>query len=284
MDFQLKVDRILTQAGNYVVDLAWMHVRSIQGYNIYRAENQTEDPNDWYKINTQTIHVNYYQDRGILGEAVANGKVSWFYKVVPVLLSGEEYALSKSQSATFDTPLYGMQAFVAPTIRSRTNIQLDPTRFSAAEVVHFLVRKWAGVYCQCIDVRTRKLDANCAKCFGVGYTGGYQLIENVYCRIRSNPKKLIGSSGGITVAEQTTGIISTYPRLTDADILIRQHNERFRLRDVKQRKIQDYITAQSFSLEKMQLYDMAYRVPATVIVAPTQRQGHRHNNVLGGQQ
>ena len=282
MDFKLKVDRIMAQSGNYVVDLSWIHVRSVQGYNIYRADNRTEDPNDWYKLNTRIIQVNYFQDRGIQGEAVANEKIaSWFYKVVPVLLSGVEYELSKSQSATFNIELYGTQAFVAPTIRSRTNMLLDPSRFSAAEVVHFLVRKWAGIYCECIDTRTRKVDANCASCQGTGYQGGYELIENVYCRVRSNPRKLVGGSGGITIDERTTGIISAYPRLTDGDVIIRQHNARFRLRDVKQRRIQGYITAQSFTLETAQLYDMVYRVAAPPIVEPTQRQGQENHNVLG---
>ena len=190
--------------------------------------------------------------------------------------------MSKSESATFAEPLFGIQAFVAPTIRSRTNMQLDPTRFSAAEVVHFMVRKWAGEYCECINVRTRKVDANCASCYGSGYSGGFDLIENVYTRVRSNPKKLVGASNGTTMDENTTGVISTYPRLTEGDFIVRQHNERFRIRNVKQRKIQGYVTAQSFSLEKMQLYDMAYRIPAPPILEPTQRTGHRHNNVLGG--
>jgi len=282
MDFKLIVSRPTTQAGNYLVDLAWMHVRNVQGYNIYRAEERSDDPNDWYKINSKIIQVNYFQDRGFTGEAVANQKVQWFYKVIPVLQNGDEYPLSKSLSETFETPLHGIQQFVAPTIRSRTNMQLDPTRFSAAEVVHFLVRKWAGEYCDCIDVRTRKVDANCPSCLGHGYKGGFELIENVYCRVRSNPKKLVGNSNGITIDEPTTGIISTYPRLTEGDILVRQHNERFRVRNVKQRKIQGYITAQSFNLEKMQLYDMAYRFSTPPIVEPTRRQGHRHNNILGG--
>lgn len=282
MDFKLVVERINTSAGNYLVDLSWVHVKSILGYNVYRAENPSEDVNEWKLVNNLLIQVNYYQDRDFADNPINNNKITWYYKVIPVLLSGTEYDLSKSESATFAEPLYGVQAFVAPTIRSRTNIQLDPTRFSAAEVVHFLVRKWAGEYCDCINVRTRKVDANCLSCFGSGYKGGFDLIENTYCRVRSNPRKLVGGSGGTTTDETTTGVISTYPRLTDGDFLVRQHNERFRIRNVKQRKIQGYVTAQSFSLEKMQLFDTAYRVPCPPILEPTQRVGHRHNNVLGG--
>lgn len=282
MDFGLVVERTLTQSGNYVVDLSWIHVRSVLGYNIYRAENRSDDPSDWYKINNQILEVNYYQDKGYTGDPVNNGKVEWFYKVIPVLQNNEEYDLSKSRSETFSDPLYGIQRFVAPTIRARTNLLLDPTSFSAAEAVHFLVRKWAGEYCSCIDVRTRKVDANCPKCFGYGYSGGVALIENVYCRIRSNQRRLLGNSGGVTIEENTTGIISSYPRLTDGDILIRIHNERFRLRNVKQRKIQGYITAQTFNLERMQLFDMGYRISCPPIVPPTDRRGtgSGYNNVL----
>jgi hypothetical protein len=280
MDFGLVVNRILTGAGNYVVDLSWTHVRSVRGYNVYRSESRSDDPNDWAKINTKEIHVNYYQDKGFTGDPVDNGKVQWFYKVIPVTLAGDEYPLSKSESETFATRLNGIQQFVAPTIRMRTHMMLDPTRFSASEPVHFLVRKWAGEYCDCIDVRTRKVDANCPNCFGHGYKGGFELIESVYCRMKSNPKRLMGNSGGVTIEERTTGTIEAYPRLTEGDILIRLHNERFRIRNVKQRKIQGYITAQAFELEKMQLYDMAYRVPAPPIVLPTRRLGQENPNTV----
>jgi len=273
MDLKLKVERIPTQSGNYVVDLSWIHVRKIQGYNMYRAESRSDDPNDWEQINTKIIQVNYFQDRGFTGDPVANAKSSWYYKVLPVALNGVELDLSKSVSETFNVILSGLQKFVAPTIRARTGLQLDPGSFSAAEVVHFLVRKWAGNYCDCIDVRTRKVDANCSVCFGTGYKGGYELIENVYCRVKSVSRKLVGASGGVTIEELTSGTVSTYPRLTDADIIVRMHNERFRVRQVKQRKIQGYITAQAFTLEKMQLYDMAYRITAPPIVIPTQRLG-----------
>lgn len=280
MDFGLKVTRISSQVGNYVVDLSFIHVRNVLGYNIYRSENQSEDPADWTKINSKIIQVNYYQDRGFTGDPVQNDKVAWFYKVVPVKMCGTEIRLSDSKTETFTEPIFGVQKWVAPTIRSRTNMLLDPSRFSSAEAVHFLVRKWAGQYCSCINIRTRSVDANCAKCAGTGYAGAYELIENVYCRIRSTTKKLVGDSGGIMVDDRSTGIIATYPRITEGDVVIRLHNERFRLRNVKQRKTQGYITAQTFTLEKIQLYDMVYRVPAPPIVDPTQRQGHRINNVL----
>jgi hypothetical protein len=282
MDFGLKVSRILSQAGNFVVDLVWTHVRGVQGYNIYRAESNSDDPNDWYKINVKIIQVNYFQDRGLTGDPIANNRIAWFYKVIPILQDSSEWKLSQSSSATFDSPLFGMQKFVAQTIRSRTHIMLDPSRFSAAEPVHFLVRMWAGIYCACVDVRARKVNANCKECYGTGYSGGYQLIEDVYCRVKSSPMRLNGDSGGITVSEGTTGTIATYPLLTDADIIIRRHNMRYRVRDVKQRAIQGYITAQSFTLEKMQLYDAAYNVPVPPIVEPSQRfnRGSGVSNVL----
>jgi hypothetical protein len=281
VDFSLIVEREVTMAGNYAVNLSWRHVLDQRGYNIYRAESRTEDPNQWYKINNKIIQVNYYQDRGFTGDPVGNDRIAWFYKVIPVDLSGSELALSRSLSETFAVPLHGMQQWVAPTIRARTAIMLDPSRFSAAEVVHFLVRKWAGEYCSCLDVRTRKVNANCSQCFGTGYSGGFELIEDVYCRVRSNAKKVMGSSGGITVEERTTGIISAYPFLTEGDIIIRKNNERFRIRNPKKRQIQQYTTAQSFELEKMQLYDMAYRFPAPSIVAPTRRVGQENHNVIG---
>lgn len=282
MDFGLKVNRALSQAGNYTVDIQWIHVREVQGYNVYRAEANSDDPSDWYKLNTKVLHVNYYQDRGFTGDPVANDRVAWFYKVIPVLQDGSEWLLSKSKSETFTKTLQGIQRFVAPTIRARTHMMLDPTRFSSAECLHFLVRKWAGKYCTCVDVRSRKVDANCFLCYGTGYDGGFELIENVYCRVRSTPQTLQGDSGGITIKETTTGTIAAYPILTEADIIIREHNIRYRVRDVKGRATQGYVTAQAFTLDKMQLYDMAYRIPAPPIVQPTQRlnRGAGVSNVL----
>lgn len=279
-DFNLRVSRILTRAGSHVTDMVWTHVINQLGYNIYRAESDSDDPADWYKINNKLIQVNYFQDRGFTGDATDNGRIQWYYKVIPVDLENNEYALSQSKSETFEVPLNGIQRFVAPVIRSRTNILLDPTAFSAAEVVHFLVRKWAGSYCSCIDVRTRKVDASCGSCMGTGYSGGYALIENVYCHIRSATKSLLENSGGITIDENLTGIISTYPILVDGDILVRLGNERFRVRNVKRRQIQNYTTAQSFQLEPVQLFDMAYRFPAPPIVRPTNRQGMENPNVI----
>lgn len=279
-DFQLVVTRIPTQAGSYVVDLSWIHVTNILGYNIYRSESRSDDPNDWYKVNNVVIQVNYYQDRGFTGDPVDQGRIAWFYKVIPVDLSSDELALSRSVAATYDVPLSGIQKYVAPTIRMRTNLLLDPKAFSSAEVVHFLVRKWAGEYCTCLDVRTRKIDASCGLCFGTAYKGGFALIDNVYCRVRSGAKRVMASSPGITVTNDRTAIIATYPRLSEGDILIRKHNARFRVRDPKWRETQNYITAQSFTLERMQLYDMGYRVPAPPIVQPVERVPG--GNVLGG--
>jgi hypothetical protein len=128
MDFGLKVNRILSQAGNFVTDLAWIHVRNVQGYNIYRAEENSDDLNDWYKVNTKILRVNYFQDRGMTGDPVNNNRITWFYKVIPVLQDGSEWKMSQSKSETFAIPLAGMQRFIAPTIRSRTHMMLDPAR------------------------------------------------------------------------------------------------------------------------------------------------------------
>jgi hypothetical protein len=67
--------------------------------------------------------------------------------------------------------------------------------------------------------------------------------------------------------------------LSDNDVIIRSHNVRYFVRDVKARAIQGYVTAQAFNLEKVQLYDMVYRIPAPPIVEPT-RQVSLMDNVL----
>jgi len=281
MDFGLKVHRNSSSAGNYCADLQWKHVHSVMGYSIYRSEKQSDDPADWYKINTKIIQVNYFQDRGfIAGTPTNNDRSQWFYKVIPVLQNNTEYSLSQSKSETFNHELSGIQRFVAPLIKMRTDIMLDPSRFSAAETVHFLCRKWSGKYCECIDIRTRKVDANCPKCYGTGFESGFELIENVYCRIKSSPQKLLGGSGGVTIQETTSGTVSTYPLLSDSDIIIREHNARYFLRDVKARQIQGYVTAQSFTLEKAQLFDMVYRIPTPPLVSHPTRQTSLMKNVL----
>ena len=281
VDFKLNAVRIPTQAGSYVVDLYWTHVRNMKGYNVYRAESRSDDPNDWYQINNKLIQVNYYQDRGFAGGIpVKQGRIAWWYKIIPVNLSDEEFPLSRSVSATEEIPLNGKQRWIAPTIRMRTNLLLDPDSFSSAELVHFFVRKWAGEYCSCIDVRTRKVNGNCAFCFGTGYAGGFELIENVYCRVRSAPKRTVADSPGITVAHDRTGIVGTYPSLTGGDFIVRMHNERYFIRDPKPRETQHFITAHAFTLERMQLYDMAYRIPAPPIIQPVARVSG--GNVLGG--
>jgi len=276
-DFNLQVNRILSQSGNFVADLSWTHVRNIKGYNIYRAESPSDDPNDWRKINNKIIQVNYFQDRGFNGKPVATGKSTWYYKVIPVNLSDNEFKLSNSVSETFDVPLSGIMQYAAPTIRMRTHMMLNPAGISAADITHFLVRKWAGEYCDCMNVRTRTIDANCSVCMGTGYKGGYELIENIYCRVRSTSKQLLRTSEGVYVNEKPTATIGTYPRLTDGDILVRRHNKRYRIGNVKSRESQGYLTAQTFELTRMQLYDMGYRIPAPPLKPPTQR---RDRNTL----
>ena len=274
-DFNLQVTRILSQAGNFVVDACWTHAKNVRGYNIYRAESPSDNPNDWFKINDKLIQVNYYQDRGTSGaggKPVATGKGTWYYKIIPVNQAGTEFKLSNSVSETFAIPLSGIMRWAGPTIRMRTHMMLDPAGISAADITHFLVRKWAGEYCSCMNVRTRTIDANCTLCNGVGYKGGYELIENIYCRVRSTTKQLIGASEGTYVDERPSGSIATYPRLTDGDIIVRRHNKRYRVRNLKSRESQGYLTAQTFNLERMQLYDMGFRLPAPAIKAPTQRQ------------
>ena len=282
VDFGLIVRRINTQAGNYVADLQWRHVNNVYGYNLYRSTNRSDDPNDWFKINSQILQVNYFQDRGWAGgKPVANGFAHWFYKVIPVALGTlAELELSKSLSSTFEEPTSGILKWGLQTIRMRTNMMLDPMGFSAAEPVHFLVRKWAGAYCACLDPRTRKIDANCQKCFGTAYKGGYELIENVHCRVRSAPRSIVAGDGGLTAVQTPTATIASYPLVSDGDILIRSHNERFRIRVPKARKSQDYLTAQTFNLEKMQLSDMGYRISAPRIVPAVNRV--EGGNVIGG--
>lgn len=277
MDFGLTVTRNSTTAGNYSADLRWIPSIGVLGYNIYRSESQSDDPADWYKLNTKVVQVNYFQDRGFVGGTPTNNdRVIWFYKVCPILSNNTEYALSQSKSETFNVELNGLLKFVLPTIKHRTDMMLDPSRFSAAETVHFLCRKWAGEYCDCIDIRTRKVNANCPKCYGCGFSGGFELIENIYCRIRSTAKKLNGGSGGITVEETTTGTVSTYPLLSDNDIVVREHNQRYYLRSVKARQSQGFITAQTFNLEKIQVYDMAYRIPTP----PIQKTATQHTTLF----
>jgi hypothetical protein len=282
VDFGLVVTRITTQAGNYVVDLSWRHVKNMYGYRIYRAESPSDDPNDWFCIHSKILQVNYFQDRGwAAGRPVANGRVSWYYKVIPVALGTlTELALSRSLSVTFEEPTSGILKFGLQAIRMRTNMMLDPMGFSAAEPCHFLVRKWAGEYCSCLDERTRAIDANCYQCYGIGYKGGYELIENIYCRIRSASRSVVSDEGGLTVTQSPTATVASYPLVSDGDILIRAHNERFRIRVPKARKSQNYLTAQTFTLEKMQLSDMGYRIAVPRVVPPVNRV--EGGNVIGG--
>jgi chromosome condensin MukBEF MukE localization factor len=107
----------------------------------------------------------------------------------------------------------------------------------------------------------------------VGYKGGYELVENVYCRIRSVNKELLGASEGVYLNETPTASIGTYPILTDGDMLVAKHNKRYRIRSVKSRESQGFITAQTFNIELMQLTDMCYLIPAPALKMPTQRQG-----------
>lgn len=275
VDFGLKVIRSLTSTGSYVCDLDWTHVQNILGYNVYRAESPSDDPNDWYKINDKLIQVNYYQDRGTSGpggKPIANDKANWYYKIIPVSQSGNEFELSNSVSQTFDIPLSGIMQYAAPTIRMRTHMMLNPAGISAAETCHFLVRKWAGEYCSCMNIRTRTIDSNCNLCKGTGYKGGYELVENIYCRVRPTSKQLLGASEGMYVNESPTALIATYPRLTDGDVIVRRHNKRFRVRNVTAQETQGYLTAQTFELERMQLWDSAYKISCPDITAPTQRQ------------
>jgi hypothetical protein len=280
-DFGLVVTRTLTQSGSYIVYLNWTHISGQYGYNIYRAESISDSPNDWYKVNSSVIQINSFEDRGFAGGIpVGNERIAWYYKVVPVSQAQVQLPLSKSTAVTFSEPLSGIQAYILPTIRMRTNMMLDPKGFSSAEPVHFFVRKWAGEYCSCVNVRTGEHDSACPKCYGSMYIGGYSLIENVFTRIRSAKKQLLAEAPGITISQNPTFATGVYPRIADGDILVRAHNVRYRIRNPKLRQSQGYATAQSGELEAMQLFDMGYRLSAPPIVQPVER--IEGGNVLGG--
>jgi len=92
-----------------------------------------------------------------------------------------------------------------------------------------------GPRCSCFDVTLgRQTRSGHLPCFGTGWLGGFLSPVEVYVQFDPNPKSAVGSPEGEILPSMTTARMSSFPPVTQRDILVESENRRWRVVNVQE--------------------------------------------------
>lgn len=189
----------------------------------------------------------------------------YYYRVTTV-------ARRKSDGIVLETPL--SETNVASTLQfdekdyiwARAN-QLNCWMLEqAGERLIFFLRKQSGVLCECFDRTHGRSRADCPKCYGTKWVGGYEGPFEAYGTPMEGSKSLNLSEMGVMVNLSYDLSILDGFLLNPGDFMIRQNSQRFLIHSVTPVGPRGTVRVQTISTSRMPESDYRHNVP----VHPTQ--------------
>lgn len=222
------------------------------GFNVYRALS----PNSEHatKLNTDPITIPQYLDETVEDDK----KAFYYYWVTAIFASDEEVVggpvtlqgdLRKAKTFTTLSP----RKFYMESIR-RKHIILNRT----AQPVHIMVQKVAGTRCTCFDDEMTQSEYGCSLCYGVGWTGGYELLRDIPLRIQSFEQRVEATTLGLVFKDLQPAWLANWPLIRNDDVIVTDENFRYRAQDVSWIDHQGVLTEQTLNLEFIDSCDVLY--------------------------
>lgn len=230
------------------IDVYWVPKdKWASGYNIYRSLNPMPFP-QMEKRNTSLVTIPFFRDT-ILAEDMIK-LPNYYYVVAEVMGDGSEIPLGKYPVS--------LQSFFWHNARRHPTISL-PRIYEEmigrkyfmlrnnAEVVTFLIRKIAGVRCECYN-EAYESSPICFRCYGTSYVGGYDPLRDAYLRIEPTQLRYQASAYGVAFKITPTAWLADWPVLRNGDVAVRANGERFTIGQLQILIHQGVLTEQTMEL------------------------------------
>lgn len=238
---------------------------ALLGFNIYRARTpQPDGSSNWTKLNVSPVVVNLFADTTV----DMTYQNIWWYRVEEQYFDGtlrdvdQPVNLNSFLNDAGDEPYPDMSVpQIAREKRRRKYIILRRN----AELVTLLVRKVAGLRCACFDreYESPQKIATCPQCYGTGWDGGFEVLNNVFMRILSIREMLELQPDGLMLNSDPAAWLVDYPLLRDTDIVVRRNNIRYEVMGADYLTDQGILTEQNFKLRRLESNHVAYTFPLT---------------------
>ena len=178
-----------------------------------------------------------------------------FYKVVAVRQNGEESDLSLSEPATH---LQGESLDWVWRQGKRLNGWILE---QAGDRVKLLIRKWAGVKCDCWNEKYKRAKGDCTICFGTSWVGGYEGPFDIKIQPPEAEKDIQETEYGLRIS-YVYGTFAMYPPLISKwDVIVKKTGERYLVGPVNYQGQRDVIFQQHFDIGHLNSKHVIYKFP-----------------------
>jgi hypothetical protein len=237
---------------------------TLLGYNVYRARSpQPIASLEWKLLNPGAIPVtiNLFRD---LSEDPSYLNV-WWYRVQEIYSDGFTREVdaptnlnSRVNSVGTNETVMSVQQ-ITREWRRRKYVILRRT----SELVQLLVKRVAGEHCKCFDpeYESGSKDVDCPECFGTGWTGGYEVLTDIFMRILEPPETLQVRADALTLVTTPKAWLVDFPIVRDGDIVVRRNNWRYEVKNPRLLMTQGILTEQQFDIDRRETTDIVYTFP-----------------------
>lgn len=126
-----------------------------------------------------------------------------------------------------------------------------------------LKRRTTGQICGCKDKLVgRRIESNCATCWGTTWVGGYYHPIQIYAQINPTPISAPIGAPGPQVNNNTQAFVGVYPPVSPQDVLIDAQNVRWRVDQVAPGGVRlGAHTRQELGIHEVNPSDIIYKIP-----------------------
>lgn len=234
--------------------------KTLNGHNVYRHVTARFAPSDpgVVKLNTSgLVTVPMWRDPTL----DMSRKQQFYYLVTQHFTDGSEIALDFPVNVNEARSNSGVKFrnISTPRIyqewRRRKTIIMRHT----AEQVQVLVLRTSGSRCECFETKyENSIYGNCPDCFGTGFDRGYELINDVPCRVLTHTEVLKLQPAGLVLSANPRGWLVDFPILRNGDVMCRRNGLRYEVNSVDYTIHQNILTEQNFELIALPQNHMAY--------------------------
>jgi hypothetical protein len=218
------------------------------GYNVYRG---TIANGIFYKLNKEVILTNRYEDKNV----ISNINTTYWYKVSTLYYNGEQWVESELSNANIYRVDNTNKWF--HKINERNMWILKNT----GELFDLYKRKTEGDRCTCFDsVRGSAANPNCEKCYGTGFVGGYDAINQIYIRQKPANNQMDRTLEGLKINNNTGAWTICDVQIRDRDILINPQGKMFRVYSTNINHAAGYYFHQEIQMYEVETNDPIYKL------------------------
>jgi hypothetical protein len=237
-------------------DVYWVPMqvagKTLVGHNVYRHITPlfgSTDPGV-VKLNTSLVGVPLWRDLTL----DMTRKQQFYYLVTQVFSDASEIPLDRP--VNIDEQRSNLGSKFKNHSMSRIFTEWKRRKYKilerTSEKVQVLIQRTSGPRCDCFDPKYEQPKyGNCTECYGTGFLRGYELINDVSCRVLKHTEVLKLQPQGLVLNANPKGWLVDFPLFRNGDVIARRNGRRYEVNSVDYIIHQDVLTEQTFELVQL---------------------------------